>query len=79
MSLELHARTDGPPAFLWSTSDDEAVPVRNSLEFAKALREKNVPFELHVYPHGRHGLAQDDPHINTWTSLCAEWLKGMGW
>ena len=55
--------------------------MRNSLEFAKALREKNVPFELHVYPHGRHGhgLAQDDPHINTWTSLCAEWLKGMGW
>ena len=81
MSLELHARNDGPPAFLWSTSDDEAVPVRNSLEFANALREKGVPFELHVYPHGRHGLglATDDPHISTWTTLCVEWLKGMGW
>jgi len=81
LSLELHVREDSPPAFLWHTADDQGVPVLNSLAFAKALREKNVPFELHVFPHGRHGLglAQDDPHIAQWATLCAEWLKGQGW
>jgi acetyl esterase/lipase len=81
LSLELHARKDGPPAFIWHTADDEGVPVRNSLEFAKALREQGVPFEMHIYPHGKHGLglAKSDPHIATWSTLCAEWLKGMGW
>lgn len=81
LSLELHVREDTPPAFLWHTADDQGVPVRNSLEFAKALREKNVPFELHVFPHGNHGLglAPNDPHIAKWANLCAEWLKGLGW
>lgn len=81
MSLEKRVRDNTPPTFLWSTSDDQAVPVENSLLFAAALREKGIPFEMHVYPHGQHGLglATDTPHIATWTTLCAEWLKGMDW
>ena len=81
MSLEKQVTKDTPPAFLWHTADDEGVPVENSLFFAQALRDHGVPFELHVYPHGRHGLglAPDDPHIATWMPLCCEWLKGMGW
>jgi acetyl esterase/lipase len=81
MSLEKHVRKDTPPAFLWSTSDDEAVPVENSLLFATALRAQGIPFEMHVYPHGPHGmgLAEKDPHVGTWPELCAEWLKGMDW
>lgn len=81
MSLEKHVRDDSPPAFLWSTSDDPVVPVENSLLFAAALREKAIPFEMHIYPHGPHGLglAPDDPHIATWHTLAAEWLRAMGW
>lgn len=81
MSLEKHVRPDTPPTFLWSTSDDAVVPVENSLAFASALREKGIPFELHVYPRGPHGmgLSPNDPHVATWASLCAEWLRGMGW
>lgn len=81
MSLELHVDTQTPPAFLWHTADDPVVPVENSLLFAMALRKHGVPFELHVYPHGRHGvgLSEDDPHIATWTALCCEWLRGLGW
>ena len=69
-----------PPAFLWHTADDAGVPVENSLMFAEALAAHHIPFELHVYEHGPHGmgLATDDPHVGTWPKLCADWLKGRG-
>ncbi len=81
MSLEDQVRDDTPPTFLWSTSDDAAVPIENSLQFAHSLRAKGIPFEMHIYPMGPHGLgiAQGQPHIATWAPLCAEWLHGMGW
>ncbi|MBN1937863.1 MAG: hypothetical protein JW934_24630 [Anaerolineae bacterium] len=60
---------------------DAGVPVENSLLYARALSAHRVPFELHVYPQGRHGLglASEDPHVATWIDLCTEWLHGMGW
>lgn len=81
MSLEKHVRPNTPPTFLWHTSDDAGVPVENSLMFATALREKGIPFEMHVYPNGPHGmgLGEADRHVATWAALCAEWLRGMGW
>ncbi|NOZ22966.1 MAG: alpha/beta hydrolase [Planctomycetes bacterium] len=81
MSLELHVTENTPPTFLWHTAEDPGVKVENSLLFAEALSRHGVPFELHVYPEGRHGLglAPEDPHVATWMDLCCEWLKGMGW
>ena len=69
-----------PPTFVWHTADDADVPVENALLYAAALRANGVPFELHVYAHGRHGvgLASDDPILRTWTDRCADWLKGRG-
>ncbi|MEW6356852.1 MAG: alpha/beta hydrolase [Planctomycetota bacterium] len=81
MSLELHVTEATPPTFLWHTAEDPGVKVENSLIFAEALSRREVPFELHVYPKGRHGLglAPEYPHVATWMDLCCEWLKGMGW
>ncbi|OPZ08677.1 MAG: Acetylxylan esterase precursor [candidate division BRC1 bacterium ADurb.BinA364] len=81
MSLENHVDDRTPPTFLWHTAADAGVPVENSLVFAEALSAHKRPFELHVYPEGRHGLglAPDDPHLATWSELCAQWLIGMGW
>ena len=56
VSAERQVDTDTPPAFLWHTAEDNGVSVRNSLEFALALACKGVGHELHVYPHGDHGL-----------------------
>jgi len=77
---ESQVTEDTPPSFLWHTADDAGVPVQNSLLFADALTRFGVPFELHVYESGRHGLglASEDPHIATWAQLCAEWLRGRG-
>jgi dipeptidyl aminopeptidase/acylaminoacyl peptidase len=57
------------------------VPVDNSLAIATAMRARKIPFELHLYPEGRHGLAlsHENPHVATWFGLCCEWLKGLGW
>ncbi len=49
-----------PRTFLWATASDDAVPVCGALEFAGALSEKGVPFELHVWENGRHGLCLGD-------------------
>uniref|UniRef100_UPI00068B93A8 alpha/beta hydrolase n=1 Tax=Caldanaerobius polysaccharolyticus TaxID=44256 RepID=UPI00068B93A8 len=76
-SNELKVTKDTPPAFIWHTADDQGVPVENSVLFAMALRRHKVPFEMHIYEKGPHGigLAENDPCVGTWTKLCALWLK----
>ena len=81
-SLEKHAVSgQTPPAFMWHTSEDSAVPVENSLLLASALSSNRIPFELHIYEKGRHGLGlcPEDPHVASWFRTCTEWLLSMGW
>ncbi|MBD2845654.1 alpha/beta hydrolase [Paenibacillus sp. IB182496] len=80
LSNETQVTPDTPPTFLWHTSEDGAVPVENSLLFAGALSRSAVPFDLHVYDHGGHGLglAGDDSHIANWSDVCGKWLKTRG-
>lgn len=86
-SLEQHVTERTPPAFLWHTAEDAAVPVENALLLAQALWAKRVSCELHVFPHGPHGLSLAtpevdeperrrfaDPHVARWMELCLEWL-----
>lgn len=56
-SLEKQVSADTPTSFIWHTFDDAAVPVQNSLVFASALAEHNIPVELHIYRSGPHGLS----------------------
>jgi acetyl esterase/lipase len=82
LSNELQVTKDTPPTFLWHTADDAAVKVENSLHFALALQKHQVPFALHVYPHGRHGLGLGAPldkpkNRHPWVQQCALWLKEM--
>jgi acetyl esterase/lipase len=80
LSNELHVTAQTPMAFLWHTANDEAVPVENSLLFAGALSAHQVPFELHVFADGVHGvgLAEGHPSAGPWTGLCARWLSAQG-
>lgn len=57
LSLDQLVRSDMPPVFLWHTRDDPVVPCRNSLVLSVALEEAGVPFALHIYRHGPHGLS----------------------
>jgi acetyl esterase/lipase len=81
LSAEQQVTGETPPAFLWHTADDAAVPVSHSLGYAGALLSAGVPAELHVFPHGRHGLglADGEPGPDQWSLLCAGWLGRAGW
>ena len=80
MSIHRRVTEQTPPAFIWHTSDDPGVPVENSLMMATALSRHRVPFDLHTYMSGRHGLglAGTHPEAVTWTDLCARFLRRLG-
>lgn len=88
MSLEKYVSKDTPPAFIWHTFNDTVVSVENALLFAQSMRNYNIPFELHIFPEGEHGLSLCDArtgnedtfvnrHAGKWFDLCVEWLKNF--
>lgn len=81
MSLYKHVTKDTPQTFIWHTSSDQTVPVENSLMYADALSKVQVPFELHIYPIGHHGLgvAKELPHVAQWTNALENWFKLIEW
>jgi len=76
LSNELQVATNTPPTFLWHTYEDMAVVPQNSMLFAMALQKNKVPYELHVYEKGKHGIGLADGH--PWTEQCLRWLKLRG-
>jgi acetyl esterase/lipase len=80
LSNELQVTAQTPPTFIWHTAADQAVPVENALLFASALRQAGVPFELHVYESGKHGLGLPAAGRGApaWDVACLAWLKGRG-
>ena len=81
-SNELQVTPLTPPCFVWHTAEDSVVSVENSIEFAKALKKNNVPFDLHIYEKGRHGLGLGDKfpfqHPLPWTNELIVWLRTRG-
>lgn len=89
VSLENQVNEFTPKCFIWHTFADPGVPVENSLLFASALREQNIPFELHIYPEGDHGLALADwttqcengwglqEDCQSWVDLVQRWIKKL--
>lgn len=80
LSNQTQVTSETPPAFLFHTSDDDVVPVQNSIEFYLSLRKAGVPAEMHVYLHGRHGvgLAQNEPELRSWPDRLFDWMKAQG-
>ena len=76
LSNEKQVTEKTPPTFLVQSSDDHSVPVENSLEFATALAQHKVPFEMRIFAHGGHGfgMAPNDPELSTWPKDVEQWL-----
>jgi acetyl esterase/lipase len=81
LSPEKHVTAQTPPTFLFATTDDGTVPVRNSVEFYAALVANKVPAEMHLFAHGPHGvgLAPGFPDLKIWPELLAAWMRARGW
>jgi len=84
VSLEKRVSSDTPPAFLWHTWDDANVSVENTLLFASALRSAGVPAEIHIFPHGPHGLSLAtresglvQEECKSWPYWAARWLRNI--
>ena len=80
-SPEVNIRRDSPPFFIWQTNSDDP---RHSFTTGAALTAMGVPFEMHLFPEGVHGLAladgnndlgMDIPSTAKWAELCASWLE----
>lgn len=87
LSNETQVTKETPPTFLTHTTEDSAVPPQNSMLFASALRQAGVPFELHLFEKGVHGLGlgtgwkgriDPEPGFQAWPKLCETWLRGRG-
>ncbi|MBE6648372.1 MAG: alpha/beta hydrolase [Ruminococcaceae bacterium] len=87
VTLEKQVTPETPPTFIWHTANDACVPIMNSLIYSEALAKNNVPFELHIFPDGPHGLANCNittahapdspmvnPHCERWVELSKKWL-----
>jgi acetyl esterase/lipase len=85
LSNEKQVTPQTPPCFIWHTWEDNAVKVENVLDFAAALRKAGVPFELHIYEKGGHGLglgagrpeSGSEGH-HPWAQECLNWLRLRG-
>jgi len=86
-SLEKEVDELTPPTFLFSTCEDQVVPVEHTIHFMHALNEKKIPFESHIFQAGNHGLSLAKSHTSSgmasnvdddvagWFSLSVAWLK----
>ncbi len=85
-----HVSDQTPPVFIWHTATDDLVYVGNSLNFARSLEDHKVPFELHIFEKGPHGMSlanhqttgnftdfsdMDNPDVAVWTDLASRFLR----
>ncbi len=85
ISLENSVTEKSSPAFIWTTANDGTVPCENSLLIASAYKKAGVPFELHIFEEGVHGLSLATKEVNTpnepceiWKQASVTWLKNRG-
>ena len=88
LSLENQVKKGAPPFFLWHTADDTTVPMENTRLLETALRDRGVPVETHIFPHGVHGQSLADTTVfaldrlwqlsvpcSAWVERCHIWLQ----
>lgn len=79
-SNELQVTTQTPPSFLFHSTDDDAVPVMNSILFYQACINKKVKAELHIYQNGGHGYGlKSNITKDYWMQSCRQWMQHNGW
>lgn len=91
LSVEKRVGKDSSPMFLWHTFEDDLVPVQNALAVAAAYANHGVPFSLHIFEKGWHGLSIANGEIfdgsyeprylydaGKWFELAVDWLDARG-
>lgn len=73
------------PIFFYHCRYDEYVPVKNTWLLAAKLEEQGLPFEMHIFQSGHHGMSVNnrltlekndiDESVTQWVGLCLSWLN----
>lgn len=86
LSNEKQVTKDTPPCFVWSTQEDKAVPVTNSLRFVSALQQHGIAYDFHVYQKGPHGIGLSEGkngaapgEVHPWAKDLLVWMRQNGW
>ena len=75
-SNEMQVTADTPPTFLVHAKDDDAVSVKNSLQFADSLKKNHIPVEVYLYEKGGHGFGMNNKTSKVkWMDLIEQWLN----
>ena len=89
LSVETHINENSPPAFLWHTAEDRAVPLDGTIAVAKKYLELKRPVSLRIYPYGPHGMSlansqtsnsdprAEDAIVARWVDEAAEWVANL--
>ncbi len=75
LSLENQVTPATSPLFIWHTVSDPSVPVENSLLLAMALQKAKVPYALHLFESGDHGLSMCTEEVGTPHPVCRDWVS----
>jgi len=77
-SNELQVTKQTPPTFLVHAKDDDGVNVKNSMEFADALKKNDVPVEIYLYEKGGHGFGMHNKTSDVdWMEILQSWMREM--
>ena len=76
-SNELQVNAQTPQAFILHSSDDNGVPVSNSVNYYTNLVKHGVPVTMHLYPIGGHGWGYNEnfPYKSQWKEELEKWLR----
>ncbi len=79
-SNELWVNENTPPTLLFHSTDDNVVPVENSLRYYQNCVKYNVPASLHIFEQGGHGygIGRAKGPQKDWPDIMAEWMRGRG-
>ena len=88
LSIEDQVTENFPKTFIWHTRFDSTVPVENTLFLVQSLTTHKIPYELHIFPNGVHGISLANfitkpvnydacvvKETEIWMSLCKKFLK----
>lgn len=79
-SNEKQVTANTPPTFLVHATDDNVVPVQNSVMFYDALLANKVKAEMHIYQAGGHGFGLNNKTTKEqWFDSLTDWLDENGW
>ncbi len=91
VTLDKQLTENTPPLFIWHTTSDACVNVINAFQIAMAANEKGVPYSLHIFERGAHGLSianstvcgaewfvDCSSSVKEWVALSLSWLADHG-